>query len=103
MRLRRTVFSAIVCAHLLNQWYVAALVTVQFRTSPSASAPSTARDAILASAAGWGAPTGPWSSKVNLAGAQPVAEADSLDALFELLSNSDSDPLHLGRLNDLLT
>ena len=60
-----------------------------------------ARDAVFASAPGFGASSEPWSSKVNLAGAQPVADTESLDALFELLSSSDSDPLRLDNSNGL--
>ncbi len=71
-------------------------------TGPSASAPSSARDAILASTAGFGPVSEPWSNKADGAGSQPVADTDSLDALFELLSSLESDALHLGKHNSLL-
>ena len=63
--------------------------------TPSAS--KGARDAILASTTGLGASIAPWSSKVNLAGAQPVADTDSLDALFERLNDLEPDALHFGK------
>ncbi len=72
-------------------------------TKSIASAPSSARDAILAGTAGFGASIEPWSSKVNLAGAQPVADTDRLDALFELLNSLESDAFHLGKHNVLLS
>ena len=47
--------------------------------------------------------TAPSSAKIYGAGAQPIADLDRLDALFELLSNSDSDPLQAGKSKGLLS
>jgi uncharacterized repeat protein (TIGR01451 family) len=66
-------------------------------TSSPPSDSKRARDAILASTAGLGASIAPWSSKVNLAGAQPVADTGSLDALFERLNDLESGALHFGK------
>jgi Domain of unknown function DUF11 len=66
-------------------------------TSSSDSDSKRARDAFLASTAGFGASSEPWSSKVNVAGAEPIVDADSLDALFGSLGSSDVDSLHVPR------
>ena len=47
--------------------------------------------------------TGHSVGKVNGAGAQPVADTDTLDALFELLNSPEFDALRLGKSNDLLS
>jgi uncharacterized repeat protein (TIGR01451 family) len=67
-------------------------------TSSSVNAPTkaSARDAVIASLAGFGGSNAPLSSKVDGAGAQPVADLDSLDALFELINGSESGAFHLG-------
>jgi uncharacterized repeat protein (TIGR01451 family) len=66
-------------------------------TSSTPSDSKGARDAILATTAGFGASIAPWSSKVNLAGAEPIVDADSLDALFGSLGSSDVDSLRVRR------
>ena len=73
--------------------------------SDTSAAPSP-RDQILANAAGASGPgAADWlvalAKNVNGAGAQPVGDTDTLDALFELLSSSDSDPLRLDNSNGL--
>jgi Domain of unknown function DUF11 len=83
-------------------------------TTPSASgggdasAAASLRGLLLANAAGMsGTDSADWlaalSSKADGAGTQPVADTDSLDALFELLNSLESDALHLGKHNGLLS
>jgi uncharacterized repeat protein (TIGR01451 family) len=66
-------------------------------TSSNVSDAKSARDAILASAPGFGASIEPSSSRVNVAGAEPIVDADSLDALFGSLGSSDVDSLLVRR------
>ena len=73
-----------------------------------ASAGANLRDLILADMAGAsGTGSADWlavlSNKVDGAGAQLVADNDRLDALFELLNSLESDGLHLGKGNGLLS
>jgi uncharacterized repeat protein (TIGR01451 family) len=76
--------------------------------SGDASAGANLRDLILADMAGAsGTGSADWltalSSNVDGAGAVPVADTDSLDALFEFLNGSESDAFHLGKNSGLLS
>ena len=78
--------------------------TLGVSAGSDASAGASLRDLILADTAGAsGTGTADWlatlANNVNGAGTQPVADTDTLDSLLELLSSSDSDPLHLGKSN----
>jgi uncharacterized repeat protein (TIGR01451 family) len=77
--------------------------TASTSTGVSTSASATARDAVLGNAAGFGGWTAPSSSKADGGGAQPVADTDSLDALFELLNGSRLDALRARNSKELLS
>jgi Tol biopolymer transport system component len=91
--------SAAVRAYTAIATAAAASTSTNVNTSTSPSA----HDAVLANTTGFGGWAAPLSSKADGAGAQLIADTDSLDALFEVLNDSGSDALQLGKSNCLLS